>query len=115
MSEEVAAQVTVGAREAKRLRKPKQLAVIDQGGCTGCEVCIEYCPVDCIHIVPGPEHHDRGRLVEVDLEECIGCTLCAKYCPWDTIFMLPYADAVDIAPDLTVRTAVYADRPYPEP
>ena len=115
MSEESLGQTTVGAREARRLRKPKQLAVIDQAGCTGCELCIEVCPVDCIHIVPGREHHDRGKLVEIELEECIGCTQCARVCPWDTIYMLPYADAVDVAPDLTVRTVLYAEGRYPEP
>ncbi len=70
-------------------RRPKQLAVINQGGCTGCMVCVDFCPVDCIELVPGPDPDNRNvhKLVEVDLPLCIGCTLCAKYCPWDTIEM----------------------------
>ncbi len=86
-------------------RRPKQLAVINQGSCTGCMVCIDFCPVDCIEVVPGPDLDNPSlhKLVEVDLPRCIGCTLCAKYCPWETIEMLAFEDAYSIAPEWTLR------------
>jgi len=96
------------AAELRVSRRPKQLAVINQGGCTGCMVCIDFCPVDCIEVVPGsadgtPSVH---KLVEVDLPRCIGCTLCVKYCPWETIEMLAFEDAYVIAPEWTLSGIV---------
>jgi NAD-dependent dihydropyrimidine dehydrogenase PreA subunit len=87
-------------------KKPREIAVINQHGCTGCEVCIEFCPVDCIYVVPGDEQLERKKLVEVDLDICIGCKLCSKYCPWETIDMIAYEQAYQKAPliDYTIRT-----------
>lgn len=73
-----------------RKKKPKTVAVINTNGCTGCEVCIDFCPVDCIDVVPGPVHPTLNKVVVVNEDICIGCNLCAKYCPWETIDMLPY-------------------------
>jgi len=98
------------AKELREKRKPKQLAVIDQQGCTGCEVCLDFCPVDCILVVPGDTFERVNKLVEVDLDRCIGCTLCAKYCPWETIEMLPYEEAFTKAPEWTLRTVL--DKPW---
>ena len=98
----------------KKKKKPKQLAVIDQVGCTGCEVCIAFCPVDCIEIVPGPVYPMNERLVEVDLHRCIGCTLCVKSCPWETIEMLPYGEAFEVNLEWTIRSVVGPQEPAVE-
>jgi formate hydrogenlyase subunit 6/NADH:ubiquinone oxidoreductase subunit I len=33
-----------------RKKLPKELAVINAHKCTGCESCLEVCPVDCIEV-----------------------------------------------------------------
>ena len=100
-----------------RAKKPRQLAVIHQYGCTGCEVCTVVCPVDCIEIVPGVEYAPAYmKLVEVDYDRCIGCSLCVQVCPWDTIRMYGYDEALTAAPTATMRAIVpgqLAEAPAP--
>ncbi|MBI1861891.1 MAG: 4Fe-4S binding protein [Deltaproteobacteria bacterium] len=91
----------------RKTKTPTILAIIDQKGCTGCHACIPFCPVDCIEQVPGVEHPDFMRVVEVDLERCIGCKACAKVCPWETIFMVQTPEADDKAKEWTLRSVMY--------
>jgi formate hydrogenlyase subunit 6/NADH:ubiquinone oxidoreductase subunit I len=92
------------AQKPPRKKAPPKLAIIDQNGCTGCEVCIVFCPVDCIEVVPGADHPEVKQVVEVDLDRCIGCALCAKNCPWETIYMLPHDQAIQQAPAVTLNS-----------
>jgi cytochrome c oxidase subunit 4 len=89
-----------------RKKAPKETAIINQSGCTGCLACVQACPVDCIEEVPGTMWTEFQRLVEVDIERCIGCERCVEDCPWETIDMWPYEKAFEIAPKLTVRAIV---------
>jgi electron transport complex protein RnfB len=78
------------AKGAGKTRKklPKELAVIRADNCTGCEACIEVCPVDCIYKVPGEDQPSLQSFCDIDLERCIGCKLCERWCPWDAIDMV---------------------------
>jgi len=85
-----------GAGKARK-KLPKALAVVNADNCTGCEACIEVCPVDCIYKVPGVDQPVLQSFVDIDLDRCIGCDLCERWCPWDAIEMVPplqLADAV---------------------
>lgn len=88
-----------------RKKKPKELAVVLQDGCTGCAgspTCIEVCPVDCIDLFPGPDGSTVGMVTQVNLDLCIGCKLCAQYCPWTTIEMMGYDEAYVRVKDATL-------------
>ena len=84
----------MAAPAAKPAAKPKKklfpkLAVIRADNCTGCEACIEVCPVDCIYKIPGEDMPGLQTFCDIDLERCIGCKLCERWCPWDAIEMVP--------------------------
>jgi len=107
MTKEHAYRMRIEVDKPARSRAPNEIAVIDQTGCTGCEACMAFCPVDCIEVVPGPQFPDLMKLVEVDLDRCIGCKLCARHCPWETIGMWPLVEGVALAPRLTIRSLLY--------
>ena len=56
-------------------------ALIDEGRCIGCTLCIEACPVDAIVGA-------RSLMHTVVEPWCIGCALCLPPCPVDCIDMV---------------------------
>jgi Pyruvate/2-oxoacid:ferredoxin oxidoreductase delta subunit len=75
----------------KKKKRPKQLAQIIEPNCTGCEVCIPFCPVDCIEVDSAENWPDRTvPPVRIRYDECIGCVICVRVCEklaWDAIVM----------------------------
>ncbi len=62
--------------------KRAAVALIDEGRCIGCTLCIDACPVDAIV--------GAAQLMHTVVEPwCIGCRLCVPPCPVDCIVMLP--------------------------
>ena len=94
------------AERARRARKPRPMAWIDVDGCTGCEWCVDFCPVDCIDKIDDPSYAGDGthQVVVVDWDVCTGCTICAKECPWDTITMISGTEVEEL-----LSAAVAAD------
>lgn len=95
----------------KGKKPPRLLAVVHQSGCTGCEVCIQGCPVDSIELVPGPlpENPQFQQTVEIDLARCIGCQNCSVDCPWETITMYEHDDAFTAWSNETLGSELYID------
>jgi electron transport complex protein RnfB len=96
-------------KHSPRKKTPPEVAVIYADHCTGCEACIEVCPVDCIEKVPQyPDAPGLQAFCEIDWDRCIGCQLCVRLpradadhyrltvCPWEAIEMLPLTDLVAV-------------------
>jgi Pyruvate/2-oxoacid:ferredoxin oxidoreductase delta subunit len=77
---------------ARKRSRPRLIAVVHPS-CTGCEVCVDFCPVDCIDDLPPVESSgERIPSIRIREEECIGCQICAKVCDeltWNAIEMVP--------------------------
>lgn len=95
----------------KGKKPPKLLAVVHQSGCTGCEICIQGCPVDSIELVPepNPENPQFQQMVEIDLARCIGCQNCSVDCPWETIMMYEHDDAFTAWSNETLSSELYVE------
>ena len=77
---------------SKKKKRPKFMAVVDEDSCTGCQVCIPFCPVDCIEPVASDKYNIPIPPVQIRFNECIGCQICARVCTkmtWDAIRMMP--------------------------
>ncbi len=57
--------------------KGKEIALVIEKKCSGCQVCLSQCPVDAIDIVDG--------IAKIDGEKCVGCGKCVLVCPSDAI------------------------------
>jgi ferredoxin len=47
--------------------------------CTGCETCVDSCPVEAIKMAGG-----KAEIIE---DECIDCGACVSECPVEAIKM----------------------------
>ena len=77
----LAGRAVVPLNPANGAQGPRHLAVIDEGWCIGCTLCLDACPVDCI--VGGPK-----QMHTVIDALCTGCELCIPACPVDCITLV---------------------------
>jgi len=52
-------------------------AVVDPKKCTGCESCVDACPVDAIEM--------KDDVAVVDADTCTDCGACVDACPVEAI------------------------------
>ena len=54
-------------------------AVVDKDTCSGCESCVDSCPVEAISMEDG--------IAVVSADDCIDCGACVGECPVEAISM----------------------------
>ena len=50
---------------------------VDKDKCTGCNVCVEKCPVEAISM--------EDEKAKINMEECIHCGTCHSVCPSEAV------------------------------
>jgi len=81
---------------AGQLLVPNVMAYVITDTCTKDELCVQACPVDCIH-----PKQDETSLAEVPQlyvspNDCIDCGACIPVCPTNSIYTLE-----DLPPELS--------------
>ncbi len=78
--ETIKAAKAASAGNAQTVRVYDVPVVVDVGKCiTGCHICIDSCPVDCLAVNP------ETRKAHMLYDECWYCLACEIDCPKDAI------------------------------
>lgn len=62
------------------------MAYVITQSCCNDAVCVEVCPVDCIHPGPDDTAYAEAEQLYIDPATCIDCNACAEVCPVEAIF-----------------------------
>jgi Pyruvate/2-oxoacid:ferredoxin oxidoreductase delta subunit len=81
----------IPAKYTHKRKRPRQVAQVLEPACTGCGLCIPFCPTDCIEVeARGRWPNSSAAPVRVRYDECIGCGICVGVCStlaWDATVM----------------------------
>ena len=79
---------------------------VDEPACTGCQVCMRYCPTECMTVTmkDNPAFKEgtskRRKIVdnfEIRMERCILCGICVEVCNFEAIAMSDYHEEGSIS------------------
>lgn len=63
------------------------MVAITQGACTGCDLCITFCPFEALlPLTERPADHPHAKRPVVVVEaSCVGCLSCIGSCPTEAL------------------------------
>ena len=64
------------------------MAYVITDACTKDNLCVEACPVDCIHPKTDAPGFDEALTLNIHPGDCIDCGACVPVCPTNAIFAL---------------------------
>jgi NAD-dependent dihydropyrimidine dehydrogenase PreA subunit len=64
------------------------MAYVITDTCTKDELCVQACPVDCIHPKQDEAGFAEAPQLFVQPDDCIDCGACVPVCPTNSIFVL---------------------------
>ena len=73
---------------APQLHPPNHMAYVITDTCTKDELCVEACPVDCIHPKKDEAGFAEATQLYVNPNDCIDCGACVPVCPTNSMFPL---------------------------
>ena len=85
------------------------MAYVITDNCIKDELCIQACPVDCIHPRNDESDFEAATQMYVDPGECIDCGACIPACTSDAIFPLDEVPA-DKSRFIETNAAFFASR-----
>lgn len=68
--------------------QPQAMAYVITDTCTKDELCVEACPVDCIHPKKDEPGFAEAPQLYVQPNDCIDCGACVPVCPSNSMFAL---------------------------